>query len=108
MQGILLIASKLQKKTDTPVYQFVKHAVGQCLANIKTRFEDTDKIGLSGPELEILSAFPTVYRDFWVTRDLELYKLSCDILQRYYDGTVTDKEAGLTESNEQLEELSEA
>lgn len=53
------------------------------LANIRERYAATNRMGVSGDELQLLRAFVSFYRDFWLRQPLALYEAVCDELGRF-------------------------
>jgi len=95
MRNVTMIACWIKGITGGAMYSYVGNIVGQVLANVKQRFDELGKLGLSGPELEAINVFPSVYRDFWTTQPITTYKKAYDLLQQFYDGTVRGEDIGI-------------
>jgi hypothetical protein len=52
------------------------------MGNLRDRYAQTGRLGVSGDELRMLRAFVDQYRDFWIRQPVKLYLAACDALNR--------------------------
>lgn len=54
------------------------------MASLRVRYAKTGRFGLSGDELQLVRAFVSFYRDFWIRQPVALYAQACDELARFH------------------------
>ena len=79
MRNLLTIAAA--HKYDQCVLSMC-HAVSIVLNNIRTRYAETQRMGVSGDEVKLLREFCGIYADFWLRQSVGLYDRCCDELNR--------------------------
>lgn len=77
MRDCLLLAAALKKDAETIG---MCRAVGVALMNIKDRYAENQRMGVTGDELQILREFATVYRDYWLRQSVGAYEAACNAL----------------------------
>jgi len=58
------------------------HAMSIVMNNIRTRYAETQRMGVSGDEVKLLREFCGIYSDFWLRQSVGLYERCCDELNR--------------------------
>ena len=79
MRNLLTIAAA--HKDDQGVFSLC-HAMSIVMNNIRTRYAETQRMGVSGDEVKLLREFCGVYADFWLRQSVGLYERCCDELSR--------------------------
>ena len=79
MRDCLLLAAALKKDAATIG---LCRAAGIALMNIRDRYAETKRMGVSADELQALRVFATTYRDFWLRQSVGAYEAACNALGR--------------------------
>jgi len=79
MRNVLLIAAA--HKDDAKIVALCE-SMSIPLQAIRERHSRTDKIGATGPELQMMREFVGIYRDWWLRQSVTLYEMACNGLQR--------------------------
>ena len=79
MRNVLTIAADHQHDQSTLA---MCHAVRIPMANIRQRYAETKRMGITGDELRLLREFLDCYRDFWMRQSTSMYLMACDALNR--------------------------
>ena len=79
MRNLLTIAAA--HKDDQGVLG-ICHAMSIVMNNIRTRYADTNRMGVSGDEVKLLREFCGIYADFWLRQSVGMYERCCDELSR--------------------------
>ena len=58
------------------------HAMSVVMNNIRLRYAETQRMGVSGEEMKLLREFCGVYSDFWLRKSVGLYERCCDELSQ--------------------------
>ena len=77
MRNLLTIAAA--HKDDHGVLSLC-HAMSIVMNNIRTRYAETKRMGVSGDEVKLLREFCGIYADFWLRQSVGLYERCCDEL----------------------------
>ena len=77
MRNLLTIAAA--HKDDQGVLG-ICHAMSIVMNNIRTRYAETQRMGVSGDEVKLLREFCGIYADFWLRQSVGLYERCCDEL----------------------------
>ncbi len=56
-------------------------------ANMRARYEKSGRLGASGPELELMRAFVSFYRDWWMRQPVALYVAASNEVDRVLSET---------------------
>lgn len=81
MRNILTIAAA--EKDDEETLSMCE-AMRIVMMNVRIRFEQVKKFGVSGDELTLMRTFIDVYRDFWLRQPTRLFHDSVDALDRHW------------------------
>ena len=79
MRNVLTIAAA--HKDDQGVLSLC-HAMSIVMNNIRARYAETQRMGVSGDEVKLLREFCGVYADFWLRQSVGMYERCCDELSR--------------------------
>ena len=79
MRSVLMLAAA--HKDDQGVLSMC-HAMSIVMNNIRTRYAETQRMGVSGDEVKLLREFCGVYADFWLRQSVGMYERCCDELSR--------------------------
>ena len=79
MRDCLLLAAAHKRDAETIG---MCRAVGIALMNIRDRYAETKRMGVSADELQVLREFCTTYRDYWLRQSVGAYEAACDALGR--------------------------
>ncbi|WP_153110093.1 hypothetical protein [Propionivibrio limicola] len=79
MRDCLLLAAA--SKGDAETIGMCR-AAGIVLMNVRDRYAATQRMGVTGEELQALRLFATTYRDFWLRQSVGAYESACDALSR--------------------------
>lgn len=79
MRNVLTIAAA--HKDDQGILGLC-HAMSIVMNNIRTRYAETQRMGVSGDEVKLLREFCGVYADFWLRQSVGMYERCCDELSR--------------------------
>jgi len=79
MRNVLTIAGA--HKDDQQILGFC-HAMSTVLHNIRTRYAETRRMGVSGDEQRMLTEFCGIYANFWLRQTVRFYERCCDELNR--------------------------
>lgn len=52
------------------------------MGNIRERYTQSGRMGVTGDELKLMRVFLDVYRDFWMRQPVKLYEVACEELSR--------------------------
>jgi hypothetical protein len=77
MRNVLTIAAA--HKDDQGILGLC-HAMSIVMNNIRTRYAETQRMGVSGDEVKLLREFCGIYADFWLRQSVGLYERCCDEL----------------------------
>ena len=77
MRNLLTIAAA--HKDDQGVLG-ICHAMSIVMNNIRTRYAETQRMGVSGDEVKLLREFCGIYADFWLRQSVGMYERCCDEL----------------------------
>ena len=77
MRDCLLLAAASKKDADTIG---MCRAVGFALMNIRDRYAENKRMGVTGDELQVLREFATLYRDYWLRQSVSAYESACNAL----------------------------
>ena len=77
MRSVLMLAAA--HKDDQGVLSMC-HAMSIVMNNIRTRYAETQRMGVSGDEVKLLREFCGIYADFWLRQSVGLYDRCCDEL----------------------------
>lgn len=77
MRNLLTIAAA--HKDDQGVLSLC-HAMSIVMNNIRARYAETHRMGVSGDEVKLLREFCGIYADFWLRQSVGLYERCCDEL----------------------------
>lgn len=89
MRDCLLLAAANKKDAETIG---MCRAVGVALMNIKDGYAQTQRMSVTGDELQILREFATVYRDYWLRQSVGAYEAACNALSRVREIHATEIE----------------
>lgn len=82
------IAEMRNVMTLAAAYKNDNNALNACeamripMGNMRDRYAQTGRLGVTGDELMLLRAFVDLYRDFWIRQPVKLYLAACDELNR--------------------------
>lgn len=79
MRNVLTIAGA--HKDDQQILGFC-NAMSTVLHNIRTRYAETRRMGVSGDERQMLSEFCGIYANFWLRQSVGFYERCCEELNR--------------------------
>lgn len=77
MRSVLMLAAA--HKDDQGVLSMC-HAMSIVMNNIRARYAETQRMGVSGDEVKLLREFCGIYADFWLRQSVGLYERCCDEL----------------------------
>lgn len=79
MRNLLTIAAAHK---DDQVVLGICHAMSIVMNNIRARYAETQRMGVSGDEVKLLREFCGIYADFWLRQSVGMYERCCDELSR--------------------------
>ena len=79
MRNVLTIAAA--HKDDQGVLSLCQ-AMSIVMNNIRTRYAETQRMGVSGDEVKLLREFCGIYADFWMRQSVGMYERCCDELSQ--------------------------
>ncbi len=79
MRNLLTIAAA--HKDDQGVLGLCQ-AMSIAMNNIRARYAETQRMGVSGDEVKLLREFCGIYADFWLRQSVGLYERCCDELSK--------------------------
>ena len=79
MRDCLLLAAAVKKDAATIG---MCRAAGIALMNIRDRYAEAKRMGVTADELQALRVFATAYRDFWLRQSVGAYEAACSALGR--------------------------
>lgn len=90
MQGVLILAGSTSDKRK-PAMVYARDVLGKAMEAIRQRYHEIGRLECAPDELDVLLAFVSQYRDFWLKQPLALYQAACAELQRHHDRMASQK-----------------
>ena len=84
LMNLMLVAGQTDKSRKYLI-QYIDAKIKPVLGSIKTRYENTGKLGVSGDELKELRNMLQVNKYFWLKQTGALYTFCCEQVNLFYD-----------------------
>lgn len=82
MRNVLVLAAGFKEDQQA---LGICDAMSLVLRNARDRYAKTNRMGVTGDELQLMRTFVDVYRDYWMRQSVSAYLNACDQLDRAHE-----------------------